>query len=73
MVASWMTGPGAVEVENVLLDNKTGAVIGFVGGRDYASNQSNHAFDTERSPGSTIKPILAYGMKTARKRTTFCL
>ncbi len=44
------------------MDNKTGAVIGFVGGRDYASNQNNHAFDTERSPGSTIKPILAYGI-----------
>lgn len=55
-------GTGAVEVGNVLLDNKTGAVIGFVGGRDYASNQNNHAFDTERSPGSTIKPILAYGI-----------
>jgi len=26
-------GTGAVEVGNVLLDNKTGAVIGFVGGR----------------------------------------
>ena len=33
-----------------------------MGGRDYASNQNNHAFDTERSPGSTIKPILAYGI-----------
>ena len=55
-------GTGTVEVGNVLMDNKTGAVIGFVGGRDYASNQNNHAFDTERSPGSTIKPILAYGI-----------
>ncbi|MBP2620491.1 penicillin-binding protein PBP1B [Streptococcus panodentis] len=55
-------GTGAVEVGNVLLDNKTGAVIGFVGGRNYAANQNNHAFDTERSPGSTIKPILAYGI-----------
>ena len=58
----WDDGTGAVEVGNVLLDNKTGAVIGFVGGRDYASNQNNHAFDTERSSGSTIKPILAYGI-----------
>lgn len=47
---------------NVLQDNKTGAIIGFVGGRDYSSNQNNHAFNTERSPGSTIKPILAYGI-----------
>ena len=55
-------GTGMVEVGNVLQDNKTGAIIGFVGGRDYSSNQNNHAFDTERSPGSTIKPILAYGI-----------
>ena len=55
-------GTGMVEVGNVLQDNKTGAIIGLVGGRDYSSNQNNHAFDTERSPGSTIKPILAYGI-----------
>ncbi|MGT2847179.1 penicillin-binding protein PBP1B [Streptococcus massiliensis] len=55
-------GTGAVETGNVLLDNETGAVLAFVGGRDYAANQNNHAFDTVRSPGSTIKPILAYGI-----------
>lgn len=55
-------GTGTIEVGNVLMDNSTGAVLGFVGGRDYSSNQNNHAFDTERSPGSTIKPILAYGI-----------
>ena len=53
---------GPVDVGNVLMDNKTGAILGFVGGRDYASNQNNHAFDTKRSPGSSIKPILAYGI-----------
>lgn len=51
-----------VEMGNVLMDNRTGAVLGFIGGRDYATNQNNHAFDTKRSPGSTIKPILAYGI-----------
>ncbi|AND80333.1 penicillin-binding protein PBP1B [Streptococcus pantholopis] len=50
-----------VEVGNVLMDNKTGAILGFIGGRDYAQNQNNHAFDTARSPGSSIKPIIAYG------------
>ena len=53
---------GQPEVGNVLMDNKTGAIIGFVGGRDYQSNQNNHAFDTKRSPASTTKPILAYGI-----------
>lgn len=54
--------PNPVEVGNVLMDNKTGAILGFIGGRDYASNQNNHAFNTSRSPGSSIKPILAYGI-----------
>lgn len=53
-------GTGEVQTGNVLMDNKTGAVLGFIGGLDYATNQNNHAFDTERSPGSSIKPILAY-------------
>ena len=53
---------GQPEVGNVLMDNKTGAVLGFVGGRNYQTNQNNHAFDTKRSPASTTKPILAYGI-----------
>lgn len=59
--ASLDDGTGNVEVGNVLMDNSTGAILGFVGGRDYKSNQNNHAFDTARSPGSSIKPLLAYG------------
>lgn len=55
-------GNGVVETGSVLLDNKTGAVLGFVGGRDFSKNKNNHAFDTVRSPASTIKPILAYGI-----------
>lgn len=54
-------GTGRTEVGNVLMDNQTGAILGFIGGRDYATNQNNHAFDTKRSPGSSIKPLLAYG------------
>lgn len=53
---------GQPEVGNVLMDNQTGAILGFVGGRDYQSNQNNHAFDTKRSPASTTKPILVYGI-----------
>lgn len=53
---------GQPEVGNVLMDNKTGAIIGFVGGRDYQNNQNNHAFDTKRSPASATKPLLAYGI-----------
>ena len=53
---------GQPEVGNVLMDNKTGAVLGFIGGRNYQTNQNNHAFDTKRSPASTTKPLLAYGI-----------
>ena len=53
---------GKVEVGNVLMDNQTGAILGFVGGRDYQENQNNHATDTKRSPASTTKPLLAYGI-----------
>ncbi|MDR1568465.1 MAG: penicillin-binding protein [Streptococcaceae bacterium] len=50
-----------VQVGNVLMDNATGAILGFVGGRDFQLSQVNHAFDTIRSPGSSIKPVLVYG------------
>lgn len=42
-------GTGEVQAGNVLMDNKTGAVLGFIGGLDYATNQNNHAFDTKRN------------------------
>lgn len=53
-------GAGRVETGNVLMENSTGKILGFVGSRDYATNQNNHAFDTERQAASTIKPLLVY-------------
>lgn len=50
-----------VETGSILMENPTGKILAFVGGRNYTENQNNHAFQTRRSPGSTIKPILAYG------------
>ncbi|NVY97182.1 penicillin-binding protein [Lactobacillus sp. DCY120] len=50
-----------VQNGSVLLDNQTGAILSFVGGQDFNDNQTNHAFDTQRSPGSAIKPLLVYG------------
>lgn len=49
-----------LETGSILMDNQTGRIYGFIGGRDYNQNQNNHAFQTRRSPGSTMKPILAY-------------
>ncbi len=50
-----------VETGNVLMDNKTGRIYGFIGSRDYAQSQNNHAFVTQRQAGSSIKPVLVYG------------
>ncbi|MDN6127613.1 MAG: penicillin-binding protein, partial [Tetragenococcus halophilus] len=50
-----------VEVGNVYMDNETGKILGFVGGRDYEDNQFNHAFNSSRQAGSAIKPALVYG------------
>lgn len=55
------SGTGTVETGNILMDNQTGKIIGFIAGRDFAISQSNHAFDTDRQVGSTIKPISVYG------------
>lgn len=49
-----------IEVGNVLMDNKTGKILGFVGGRDYKNNPYNHAFSSHRQAGSVIKPFLVY-------------
>lgn len=49
-----------LETGSVLMENKTGRIYGFIGGRDYSQNQFNHAFSMRRSPGSTIKPLIAY-------------
>ncbi|WP_051237701.1 transglycosylase domain-containing protein [Lacticigenium naphthae] len=46
---------------STLIDNKTGRIIAFVGGRDYESSQFNMAMDARNQPGSVIKPLLIYG------------
>lgn len=52
--------PEPVQNGSVLMDNATGRVIGFVGGRDFSISEVDHAFSTHRQPGSTIKPLLVY-------------
>ena len=49
-----------VEVGAMLIENKTGRIISFVGGRDYKREQLNHATQAYRSNGSTMKPLLVY-------------
>jgi penicillin-binding protein len=49
-----------VEVGAMLIENKTGKIISFVGGRDYNRQQLNHATNAIRQNGSTMKPLLVY-------------
>lgn len=50
-----------VEVGAILIDNDSGAIISFIGGRDHERQQLNHATKGLRSNGSTMKPLLVYG------------
>ncbi|MFG6116645.1 transglycosylase domain-containing protein [Halobacillus sp. MO56] len=50
-----------VQVGSVIMENKTGKVLAFIGGRDFFNKgELNHATQARRSAGSTMKPILAY-------------
>ncbi|SFQ07617.1 transglycosylase domain-containing protein [Salibacterium halotolerans] len=55
---------GNVEQEQVgamMIDNQNGAILSFVGGRNFEQNNLNHATQAYRQNGSTIKPLLDYG------------
>lgn len=49
-----------VEVGAILIENKTGKILSFVGGRDFKREQLNHATSAYRSNGSTMKPLAVY-------------
>jgi penicillin-binding protein 1B len=49
-----------VEVGAILIENSTGKIISFVGGRDHKRSQTNHATNSLRPNGSTMKPLLVY-------------
>lgn len=48
------------QVGAILIENKTGKILSFVGGRDFEKQNLNHATQAYRSNGSTMKPLLAY-------------
>jgi len=43
---------------SVLMDTRTGAVLGLVGGRDYRDSKWNLATQATRQPGSIFKPVI---------------
>jgi len=49
-----------MQVGSILIENETGKILSFVGGRDFAEEELNHATDAYRSNGSTMKPLLDY-------------
>lgn len=51
---------GVEQVGAMMIDNKTGAILGMIEGRDYNIEQLNHATQMIRQPGSAMKPIAAY-------------
>nr|WP_106780443.1 transglycosylase domain-containing protein [Lysinibacillus timonensis] len=50
-----------VQVGSILIENRTGKILSFIGGRDFEIEALNHATQAYRSNGSTMKPLLAYG------------
>ncbi|WP_313641599.1 transglycosylase domain-containing protein, partial [Paenibacillus sp.] len=51
---------GIEQTAGILIDNKTGAILGMIEGRDFNIEQMNYATQMVRQPGSTMKPISAY-------------
>lgn len=51
---------GVEQTAAVMLDHKTGAILGMIEGRDFHIEQLNFATQMERQPGSAMKPIGAY-------------
>ena len=49
-----------IQVASVIMDPKTGAILGLSGGRNYKESQYNRAISSKRQVGSTIKPFLYY-------------
>lgn len=44
----------------IMINNSTGAILGMMEGRDFYTEQLNHATQMVRQPGSALKPISAY-------------
>ncbi len=49
-----------IQSSMVILDNKTGGIMGLIGGRDYKTKGFSRVY-SQRQPGSSFKPIAVYG------------
>ncbi len=50
-----------VQVGAMAIENSTGKILAFIGGRDFETEALNHATQAPRRSGSSIKPLLIYG------------
>jgi penicillin-binding protein 1B len=51
---------GIEQIGAIMIENKTGAIISMMEGRDFYVEQMNHATQALRQPGSTMKTIAAF-------------
>lgn len=59
-----------VQIGGTLIENETGRVLSFIGGRDYDISEYNIAFESQRGTGSAIKPLIVYGPALAENFIT---
>lgn len=53
-----LVNPPVIQGAAVLIDNKSGEILGMSGGFFYNISEFNRAFQSKRQPGSAFKPIL---------------
>ncbi|RXZ77048.1 carboxypeptidase [Paenibacillaceae bacterium] len=51
---------GIEQIAAMMIDHKTGAILGMLEGRDFYVEQMNYATQMTRQPGSAMKPVAAY-------------
>ena len=47
-----------VQVGAIMIENSTGKILSFIGGRDHEQEALNHATQAYRQNGSAMKPLL---------------
>ena len=55
-----ITIPDPVQVGGIAIENSTGKILAFIGGRDPGEKIWNHATQESRHNGSSMKPLLVY-------------
>lgn len=62
-----------LETALVSIDPRTGYIKAMVGGKNYRTNQYNHALATTRQPGSSFKPIMYLAALSSKAMTSLSM